>query len=76
MTSPWTHDHLQHVIREEVAAVVYAETHERGDRHAVVGAEAQLEPDREHPAPDVPTVRGVPTVIVPRDWGARHEAQR
>lgn len=28
MTGPWTHEQLQHAIYEEVAAVVYAETHE------------------------------------------------
>lgn len=29
MTSPWEQEQLQHAIAEEVAAVVYAETHER-----------------------------------------------
>lgn len=45
MTSPSTHEQLQHAIHEEVAAVVYAETHERPRRPALSrGGSVQSQP--------------------------------
>lgn len=73
MTSPWTHEQLQHAIHEEVAAVVYAETHGRSRRPAVdeAGA-AQGEP---HPtASDLPAAPDVPTVVVGVDRSAASDA--
>ena len=56
MTSPWTHEQLQHAIHEEVAAVVYAETHEHPRRPALDRVEAAQEPDQHADAQDVPTI--------------------
>ena len=73
MTSPWTHEQLQHAIHEEVAAVVYAETHGRSRRPAAdeAGA-AQGEP---HPtASDLPAAPDVPTVVVGVDRSAASDA--
>jgi nucleotide-binding universal stress UspA family protein len=57
MSSPWSHEQLQHAIHEEVAAVVYAETHERRRTPAV---------DEKDRAQDQagPDVADVPTVVV------------
>jgi nucleotide-binding universal stress UspA family protein len=62
MTGTWTQEHLQHVIHEEVAAVVYAETHERPAAPAVGPAQQEQAP-QEHGRP-VPALPDVPIVLV------------
>jgi nucleotide-binding universal stress UspA family protein len=54
MSSPWSHEQLQHAIHEEVAAVVYAETHER--RRGPAADEQDRAQEQVVPEPDVPAV--------------------